>query len=269
MPALKIVPVPVLSDNYSYLIINEASMQAILVDPAGPAACLAAIPAGVELAGVLTTHHHEDHSGGNAEIKSLFPSLPIFAGAAEDGRVPAATHLVGDGEAFTLGGIAFTALHTPCHTRGHICFYTNADESAPPAVFSGDTLFLGGCGRFFEGEPAMMHASLAKLAALPSATRVFCGHEYTVANLKFGAAVEPSNVTIAARATAAADARAQGMPTVGAGTIGDELETNVFMRTRAAAVRAYTHSTLTDAERAALDDTVVLGKLRELKNSFK
>ena len=267
-PSTTITPIPLFTDNYAWLIRNDAHRTCLIVDPADPAPVAAALPPDLELCGVLTTHHHADHSGGNAALAASRPALPILAGAAEEGRVPAANRFLSPGEAVELGGLRFTALHTPCHTRGHVCYFFPGEADEAPALFTGDTLFSGGCGRFFEGDAAGMLAALRSLAALPPATRVFCGHEYTVANLRFGAAVEPGNAALAARAAEAGALRAAGLPTVPS-TLAVEAATNVFMRTGEASVRAFTHPTLSAAERGALDDVEVMRALREAKNSFK
>lgn len=208
------------------------------------------------LVAVLTTHWHADHSGGNAAIAAAHPSAQIIAGAAEEGRVPAVTRAVSDGEALELAGLAVHAIATPCHTRGHVSYYIPAAR----ALFCGDTLFTGGCGRFFEGEAAAMAASLAKLAALPRDTIVYCGHENTVANLHFCASIEPGNAATTARLAEALRLRADGQPTVGATTIADELATNVFMRASEPSVAAAV---------GGGDAVEVLARLRELKNGFK
>ena len=177
---ISITPIPLFTDNYSWLVVNAQTNECVVVDAADPSPCLAAVAAsGARLAGLLTTHHHADHAGGNAALAAAQPGLAVVGGAAEGGRIPAATALVANGDAVELAGLRFVALHTPCHTRGHVCFHLPAAR----AVFTGDTLFAGGCGRFFEGDAPAMAASLAALAALPADTRVFCGHEYTLANL--------------------------------------------------------------------------------------
>jgi hydroxyacylglutathione hydrolase len=269
MPSLRILPIELFDDNYAWLILNESSRSAILVDAAVAATCVAAVPEGFELVGALTTHHHRDHAGGNADIAALRPGIAIIGGASEEGRIDSATRLVNDGEEFELGGVRFKALHTPCHTKGHVCYFTDADADAAPAVFSGDTLFGAGCGRFFEGEAAEMRASLAKLSALPGDTRVYAGHEYTVANLRFCALVEPLNDATRERARAAAAARADARPTLPS-TIAAEAATNVFMRTHVDAVRAFTHPDAAGAAaRAALSDVDVLARLRQAKNEMR
>jgi hydroxyacylglutathione hydrolase len=252
-----ITPLPLFADNYSYRVMN-ASGECAVVDPADAAAVLGAVPS-QRLVGVLTTHHHADHSGGNLDVAAAVPGVPIIGGAAEDGKVPGATRLVQDGEVVELAGLRFAVLHTPCHTRGHVCYLLDCGD-APPCLFSGDTLFAAGCGRFFEGTAEIMHGSLARLAALPPETRVFCGHEYTIANLLFCLHVEPDNAATIARMEACKRLLSDGKPTVPS-TIREELATNVFMRCSQASVVRW----------AAVgnDPVAVLARLREAKNAFK
>jgi hydroxyacylglutathione hydrolase len=270
-PSLRISAIPLFSDNYAWLISDSVSSSCLLVDPAHASTCLQAVAAAgpaVELIGSLTTHHHKDHAGGNAELALARPGLAIVGGALEEGRIEAATLLVADGQRFELGSLAFTAIHTPCHTRGHVCYFTDADPDAGPALFCGDTLFSGGCGRFFEGSAETMQNSLAKLKALPPSTRIFCGHEYTEANLRFCLHVEPQNSAALARAQQCSEQRARGEPTVPS-SLSVELATNVFLRTEEPAVRAFTHPELSAEARAAVPGHEVLGRLRESKNAFK
>ena len=273
MPSVRITPVPLFSDNYAYVIADSVHRTCLLVDPAVAGPCLAAAAAsGCELVGVLTTHHHADHSGGNADVAAAAPGVAVLGGASEEGRIPAATRLVGHGEALALGGMALTALHTPCHTRGHVCYLLPGEgggEGAggePPSVFTGDTLFGGGCGRFFVGGAAQMAASLAQLAALPPDTRVYFGHEYTVANLQFAAAAEPDNAAVAARLEAARACRARGEPPTPS-TIRLELETNVFMRCAHRSVWAGLFPELPEGAPPP-EPVEVLARLREAKNNF-
>jgi len=265
MPSLTIKPIPLFSDNYAWLILNATNLTAILVDAAVASTCLAAVPDGYELVGALTTHHHRDHAGGNADLASLRKGITIIGGTNEDGRIDAATQLVADGETFELGGVSFRALHTPCHTSGHVCYYTDADKDEAPVVFSGDTLFAAGCGRFFEGTATTMYNSLSKLKALPPVTRIYCGHEYTVANLKFCLAVEPQNPATIQRAIDADVKRAAGVPTIPS-ILSEELETNVFLRTHIETVRTFTHGSLAEKN---VSHQEVLAELREKKNAFK
>jgi hydroxyacylglutathione hydrolase len=277
-PAMRITPIPLFSDNYAWRIDDAAHGTSVLVDPADAAACLATYGGGgssdaPELVAALCTHHHADHSGGNVELAAARAGIAVIGGAGEGGRIPAATRLVNDGDTVEVGGMRFTVLSTPCHTRGHVCYFTDADPDAPPAVFTGDTLFAGGCGRFFEGDAPTMAASLAKLAALPRATRVYAGHEYTVANLQFCAHVEPGNAATAARLQRAVEARRGGAPTLPS-TIGEELATNVFLRCGEPAVADFTHPGWRGEQGSGSgtgrqpDAVEVLARLREAKNAF-
>lgn len=304
-----------LKDNYCWRVSNPLSRTAVLIDVADGEQALTAHRTaeqvdGCELVAVLSTHYHGDHTGGNAYIASECKDVHIIGSKLEDGRVPAATREVDDGEQIELPGFVFTALHTPCHTRGHVCFYTQADVrhvahtsptssasagvtgsserwhgvQAPPqrcsdgtvpsgmypgAVFTGDTLFAGGCGRFFEGSPEQMLASLRRLSSLPAQTLVYCGHEYTVANLQFGKHAEPSNDAIARRLQACEQLQLSGAPTVPS-TLEVELLTNVFLRTIEATVST---SEVVQAHKSAFGTMVgearVLAALRQAKNSFR
>lgn len=266
-PLVSITALPLFEDNYAWRLDVPSTGLSVVVDAADAPAVLASLAAtpAQRLAGVLTTHHHADHSGGNAALAAALPGLPVLGGAAEELAIPAATRLVADGEVVELAGLRFTCLHTPCHTKGHVCYVLAAADSGLPhdCVFTGDTLFAAGCGRFFEGTAAQMRASLARLAALAPETRVYCGHEYTVSNLHFCLHVEPGNARSAARLAEATAARAAGRPTLPS-TIADELETNVFMRTAAEPVRAWA-----GAEAVAAGEDAVMARLREAKNGFK
>ncbi|EYF06640.1 hydroxyacylglutathione hydrolase [Chondromyces apiculatus] len=229
---MRILPIPCLSDNYAYLVHREGSDEAIVVDPSESEPVLRALDAeGLRLVAILNTHHHHDHVGGNEGLRARLGELPVYAHASDAGRVPAQTERVEEGQVVRAAGLEFTTLHVPGHTLGAVSYQVE------DAVFTGDTLFIGGCGRLFEGTPEGMVASLGKLAALPPSTRVFCGHEYTVNNLRFAHTVEPDNEAISRKLTKAQEARERGEPTVGS-TMGEELETNPFLRCDASAVRA-------------------------------
>jgi hydroxyacylglutathione hydrolase len=258
---MRVVAVPCFQDNYAYLLIDEGSAQAAVVDPSESAPVLAAVlRERVKLVAILSTHHHFDHVGGNAELCAAVPGLAVYAHRSDHARTPAVTDLLEDGARFTLGAISIEALHVPGHTLGALTFV--ASEGDERWAFTGDTLFLGGCGRLFEGTPGQMHASLTRLAALPPDTRVACGHEYTASNLAFAAHVEPANERLRARIEAVAALRAEGRPTV-PGTIAEERATNPFLRARDAAVIAYAGL----AEGAGAVD--VFAKLRLEKDTFR
>jgi len=206
-----VTAIQLFSDNYAWRL-DTPDGRAVLVDPADAKACLAALNT-VALAGVLSTHYHHDHAGDNEALARAVPGLMIVGGFDEGTRVPALTRAVRDGDSVDIGGLHFECLHTPCHTRGHIIYYIpSGSDGTPGSLFTGDTLFAGGCGRFFEGGPAEMLAALSRLALLPSDTRIFCGHEYTVANLQFCLHVEPDNDATAARLAEAVALRAAGLP---------------------------------------------------------
>lgn len=188
---MRVVVVPVLADNYAYLLIDEASGQAACVDPAEAHIVLAsAAQEGVTIVAVLTTHHHADHAGGNGEIAAKVHGVRIFGGELDN--VMACTDPLADGATFAIGSIQIKALHTPGHTRGSISYYCT--EGPRGLVFTGDTMFVGGCGRIFEGTPQDMYHSLVDvLGSLPGETEVYVGHDYTVKNLEFAASVEARN----------------------------------------------------------------------------
>ena len=230
---MRVLPVPCLDDNYAYLVAPEGAADAVVIDPSEPAPVLAALAReGLRLVAILATHHHHDHVGGIAGLCAALGPLPVYAHASDVGRVPEQTERVEEGQAFTIAGLTFHPLHVPGHTTGAVAYHVE------DAVFTGDTLFVAGCGRLFEGTAAMMHASLSgKLAQLPAATRVYCGHEYTASNLRFARYAEPDNAAAEAALARANEKRARGEPTVPS-TIGDELATNPFLRCDGAAIRA-------------------------------
>jgi len=255
---MKVTVLPALSDNYMYLITDEATKQAAIVDPVAPDTVLEAVQAeGVELTKILTTHHHWDHAGGNEElVKKSSKPLEVYGG---DKRIGALTHEVKDGDKFKIGEIDVECMFTPCHTTGHICYYLK-DPKGKSAVFTGDTLFVAGCGRFFEGTPEQMYTALVeKLANLPDNTLVFCGHEYTQQNLKFARHVEAENRYILKAIAEADQKRSKGLPTVPS-TIGDEKRINPFMRVMMGTIQS--HANCSDAIQT-------MKVIRKEKDSFK
>ncbi len=192
---MKVQILPALSDNYMYLIIDDMTNEAGIVDPVEPEKVLEVVKAAnLNLTTVLTTHHHWDHAGGNKKLLQLKPGLKVLGG---DDRIDEVTQKVGHGDSFKLGNLNVECLATPCHTSGHICYYVRDADGNSKAVFTGDTLFLGGCGRFFEGDGLQMNEALnVKLANLPDETKVYCGHEYSIQNLSFGQHCEPDNEVI-------------------------------------------------------------------------
>jgi hydroxyacylglutathione hydrolase len=255
-----IIPIPAFADNYIWLL--RKGNQAAVVDPGDAAPVLAYLDRErLELAAIVNTHHHGDHVGGNRALLAR-RSVPVFGPARE--AIPGVTRALAEGDAITLPGVALelSVLDVPGHTAGHIALVGRTAEK--PLVFCGDTLFSGGCGRLFEGTPAQMVDSLSKLAALPVATRVYCGHEYTLANLRFAQAVDPANELLQQRCVAAKAKRERGEPTVPS-TIGEERATNPFLRTDVAAIHTAAER---HAGRKLSGRVAVFAEIRAWKNAF-
>jgi hydroxyacylglutathione hydrolase len=222
---LTVVQLPVLTDNYIYLLHDEATGTTGVVDPAEAAPVLDELARrGWQLGWILNTHHHGDHVGGNAALVAA-TGCRVVGPRADQARIPHIQTQVGDGDVFDLGAARARVFDTPGHTRGHIVYWFEQDA----ALFVGDTLFALGCGRLFEGSPEQMWASLAKLAVLPPETRVYCAHEYTESNLRFALSVAPDDPALLARGERVRARRAENLPTVPS-TLGEELATNPFLR---------------------------------------
>lgn len=221
---LNIQPICAFSDNYIWLLFDEGSRQAYVVDPGDAAPVLDTLKSmQLELTGILITHHHFDHVGGVQDLCARYQ--PVVYGP-HNPAIKGVTHRLGAGDTLDVLGMRLDVLEVPGHTLDHIAYVHRGDS---PLVFCGDTLFAGGCGRLFEGDPPMMLRSLESLAALPPSTRVYCAHEYTLSNLAFARAVEPDNVSLVERIAMAEATRARDEPTVPS-DIALELATNPFLR---------------------------------------
>jgi hydroxyacylglutathione hydrolase len=221
---MDIVPIPLLRDNYAYLLIDRTDATCAVVDPSqGPPVAAAVAQRGLRLTHILATHHHPDHTEGIAHLASA--GVEVIASQAECHRIAGVTQAVSDAQSVRLLGLRLDCLLVPGHTLGAVAFYL----PAAAALFTGDTLFLAGCGRLFEGDAQMMHASLQKLSALPDATHIYCGHEYTEKNIRFAQALQPDSELLRARLAQVQALRAQGLPTV-PGNLAQERATNPFLR---------------------------------------
>ncbi len=231
--ALEVVRIPVLSDNYVWLVHDAASGETMVVDPAVAEPVLEAANArGWTISAIWNTHWHPDHTGGNAAIKAA-TGATIYGPAAEAAKIPTLDVQLAEGDTVTLGANIATVLETPAHTAGHITYHFGDDAIA----FTGDTLFAMGCGRLFEGTAEQMFANMQRLAKLPDDTIVYCAHEYTESNGRYALVAEPGNEAIVARMADVIAARARGDATVPT-TIGLERATNPFMRADSAAMLA-------------------------------
>lgn len=254
-------PVPAFQDNYLWVIHND--VDAIAVDP-GDALVVSAYlkQKQLTLRAILITHRHDDHIGGVGALAAEFAPIPVYGPISEATAV--STHTVVEGNTVEALGLQFNVMEVPGHTLGHVAYYCASLD----AVFVGDTLFACGCGRMFEGTAIQMHASLQKLAALPAHTRAYCAHEYTMANIAFALAIEPTNQALQMRTTFSRAQRSKNIPTVPS-TIKLELETNPFLRTNIDAVqRVAALKSGVSIELLRTNPHEVFAILRSWKNTF-
>ncbi|MCI0749652.1 MAG: hydroxyacylglutathione hydrolase [Nevskiales bacterium] len=259
MHTLSITPIPAFADNYFWLLHRDG--RAVVVDPGVAEPVEQALREyRLQLSAILITHHHADHIGGLAALKSKF-QVPVYGPRVESARIPGLTHLLKEGDRLSLDALKqeLQIWEVPGHTLGHIAYL------AGDFTLCGDTLFSAGCGRLFEGTPQQMHQSLMRLAALPESTAVFCAHEYTLSNLAFAAAVEPANAVIQNEIVRVRALRQREIPSLPS-NIGQERRINPFLRTRdPAVVRAAEQR----AERRLMSALDVFTVLRHWKDEFR
>ncbi len=227
---LQVWPIPAFDDNYIWCVHDGNS--ALVVDPGDANPVLEyLLNSGLNLKGILITHHHADHVGGIAKLlQALGSDIPVYGPRGDN--IPGRTHLVKEGDVVEIATprISLKVLEVPGHTLSHIAYFANMQANVlEPMLFCGDTLFASGCGRLFEGTPSQMSQSLDKFKSLPKNTLVFCTHEYTLSNIRFALAVEPNNVNLISWSERAKELRDKGLPTLPT-TIGQELQVNPFMR---------------------------------------
>ena len=266
---MRVERIPTLTDNYTYLIIDEGTGEAAIVDaPEADPVVRRVEQLGVRVSKILSTHHHWDHTGANPDLAKQF-GAPVFGHVSDSQRIPGFTQGVEERDRVSVGDLEAQVLFVPAHTRGHIAYVF------PGAVFCGDTLFAAGCGRIFEGTPELMYRALnEKLGRLPDDTRVYCGHDYTETNLRFALHVEPGNEDTQARMRSVQERRAKAAPdwhnatdaemTVPS-TIAEERATNPFMRVDSAEIR---ETALRAHPESSADPITVLGRIRAMKDSF-
>ena len=253
---LELVAIPCLTDNFAFLIRDAATGSVALVDAPEAAPILAVLrDRGWKLDLILLTHHHDDHIQAVPELRAA-TGARVWGAAADAHRLPPLDRALAEGDGITVGHETGTVIGVPGHTSGHLAFHFPASGLA----FTADSLMAGGCGRLFEGTAAQMHASLAKLAALPSETLICSGHEYTAANLRFAATLEPGNPALISRIADVAEKRARGIPTVPV-PLHVELDTNPYLRAHLPALK--TAVGLPDA-----DDVTVFAEIRARMDKF-
>lgn len=256
----RIHPIPAFSDNYIWALVDAVQRKACVVDPGDANPVINYLESnGLELTDIFITHHHPDHTGG---LGSLITRYSPTVYGPEPSGIQGISDYLHEGDTATLFGHEFSIFEVPGHTLDHIAYY--CEETNPPILFCGDTLFAAGCGRLFEGTPAMMHKSLAKLSSLNSATSVYCTHEYTMANLNFAKAADPNNSILLNRIEEEQSKRDQGMPTLPS-TVQLELDTNPFLRCDQAGVITSASNRL---GQNIEDEVEVFATIRNWKDNF-
>lgn len=255
---MKIHQIPMLRDNYAYLLVCEKSKAAAIIDPSEAEPALNRIEQeGVRLEGILNTHHHRDHTGGNEGILTRHET-EVYGHKSDTGRIHGLTRGVDEGDEIQIGELKGKVLFIPGHTTGHVAYLFENN------LFCGDTLFTAGCGRLFEGTPEQMHASLKKLMTLADNTKIYCGHEYTESNLRFAMSVEPKNPKLASRFERVQGLRSRGASTVPS-TLEEEKQTNPFLRWDSKEI----HGSLKSMDpRVRLDPVSVFAAVRKMKDAF-
>jgi hydroxyacylglutathione hydrolase len=251
--------VPMFSDNYGYLLVDPDTQSVACVDPGDGQAILRAVTdSNLKLTTILATHKHADHVGGNVFLKDAVPGLEVIAGKYEE--IPGATKLVADGDVFEFGGLVVRTCYTPCHTKGHIVYHIERKNPHPqfnrPILFCGDTLFAGGCGRFFEGTAEQMQRNMELFATLPPATQVFCAHEYTESNYKFLVSIDRE--ICGEKYEEVQGKRRRGEPTLPS-TIAEEMKYNLFM---------HCHTPSLQSKLGTSNPVDTMAEIRLRKNNF-
>lgn len=255
-------PIPAFSDNYIWAASDADSHRVCVVDPGDAQAVIQYLQGNdLQLTDIFITHHHPDHTGGILELSREYSCRIVGPGSS---GIEGITEFTNEGGNVTLFGQNFSVIGVPGHTLDHIAYYCADENQSKPILFCGDTLFAAGCGRLFEGTPEMMHESLAKLSALPASTRVYCTHEYTMANLQFAVAADANNIELRERVELEKIKREAELPTLPS-SIELELATNPFLRCNEPDLHASMQARL---GRTPSNDIEVFATLRAWKDSF-
>ncbi|MDH3445067.1 MAG: hydroxyacylglutathione hydrolase [Deltaproteobacteria bacterium] len=255
---MKIHQIPLLRDNYGYLLVCQKTNQAAIVDPSEAEPVLRKVQEEkANLIAILNTHHHRDHTGGNEGLLAS-RRLDVYGHKSDQGRIPGLSHGVDDKDQIRIGELSGEVLFIPGHTTGHVAYLFGN------ALFCGDTLFTAGCGRLFEGTPEMMHGSLSRLMGLRDDTKIYCGHEYTESNLRFAITLEPKNPKLVSRYERVQAQRARGVSTVPS-TLEEEKQSNPFLRWESKEIQASLKSA---AAAQTMDPVSVFAGIRRLKDAF-
>jgi len=255
---MQVIQIPLLRDNYGYLIVCERTDEAGIIDPSEAEPVLQQVEKEqLKLKAILNTHHHRDHTGGNLGLLERFRAQ-VYGHRIDRERIPGLTHPLDEGDEVTIGTLKGKTLFIPGHTKGHVAYLFDNK------LFCGDTLFAAGCGRLFEGTAAEMLSSLKRLRSLSPETLVYCGHEYTQKNLEFALTVEPHNKKVAEKLEKVRALRAKGLSTVPS-TMEEERETNPFLRWESAEIQENLKRKFPDL---GSDPVSIFALVRELKDHF-
>ncbi len=255
---MKIHQIPLLRDNYGYLVVCQKTNQAAIIDPSETEPVLRRVEQEkADLIAILNTHHHRDHTGGNEGLLAA-RQLQVYGHKSDQGRIFGLSHGVDNGDEIRIGELQCEVIFIPGHTTGHVAYLFGN------ALFCGDTLFTAGCGRLFEGTPEMMHRSLSKLMALRDDTKIYCGHEYTESNLRFAITLEPKNPKVVSRYERVQAQRARGVSTVPS-TLEEEKQSNPFLRWDSKEIQSNLKAA---ASGHRMDPVSVFAGVRRLKDAF-